>query len=69
MNIVKRSMLLFLFGWLISSVWGQPVMAQSADLPVLSNEVVVDFPNTATFRLELDNGVTLADAMLTYQLG
>jgi hypothetical protein len=69
MNIVKSSLLLFFFGLLIFTVLGQPVQAQSADLPVLSNEVVVDFPNTATFRLELAESVSVADAILTYQLG
>jgi hypothetical protein len=54
---------------LVFSVWVHPVLAQTADLPILSNELLVDFPNTATFRLELDSSVTIAEAELTYQLG
>ncbi|MFZ0546797.1 MAG: peptidase MA family metallohydrolase [Candidatus Promineifilaceae bacterium] len=67
-------MLLLLFGLLLFgvgalTVGAQSAQAQTAALPVVSNDAIVDFPNTATFRLELDSSVTIADAVLTYQQG
>jgi hypothetical protein len=69
MKIARNLLSPILAGLLFFGVWHQPVRGQSADLPILNNELLVDFPNTATFRLELDNSVTVSEAVLTYQLG
>ena len=65
----KNGVLLLLLALLLFSLWLNPVQAQSADPPLISNEAVVDFPNTAAFRLELDQSLSIAEAVLTYQLG
>lgn len=65
----KKGILLLLLALQLASGNLNGVQAQSADLTVLNNEVVVDFPNTATFRLELDGSVAVTEAVLTYQLG
>lgn len=69
MTATKTSLPLLFLGFLALTVWKTPVQAQTADLPILNNEVIVDFPDTATFRLELDSSLTVAEAVLTYQLG
>lgn len=43
--------------------------AQESTLTILSNEAQVDFPETVTFRLELEAGQKPAEATLIYQLG
>lgn len=45
------------------------IYAQSDEPIVVLNEAAVDFPDTVTFQLELEAGVTIADAQLTYQVG
>jgi hypothetical protein len=39
------------------------------DAPELANEAIVDFPETVTFRLELDVEEPIVEATLIYQLG
>jgi len=43
--------------------------AQTAALTVTSNEAVVDFPRTVTFRLEVEAGTEVATASLAYSVG
>ena len=45
------------------------VQAQETGPNILSDEALVDFPHTVTFRLELDPEAPIVDAVLTYQLG
>ncbi|MGB3716836.1 MAG: peptidase MA family metallohydrolase [Candidatus Promineifilaceae bacterium] len=45
------------------------IYAQGDEPIVVLNEAAVDFPDTVTFQLELEAGVTIADAQLTYQVG
>lgn len=47
----------------------RPAKAQSAAPVVLSDEAIVDFPESVTFRLNLDENTPIQRAMLTYQLG
>jgi hypothetical protein len=68
MSAIKGLLLLLCF-LLLAFARLNTVQAQSADLPVISNDVTVDFPNTATFRLELDGSASVTEAVLTYQLG
>lgn len=60
---------LLLLPLLILTAGVHSAQAQTADPPVLKNEAVVDFPNTTTFRLELDSSLTVTEAVLTYNLG
>lgn len=45
------------------------VNAQDGNLTIISNEAIVDFPESVTFRLELDGNQLPQEAKLTYQLG
>ncbi len=74
MTYLKKGLLLLVCGLLVFFaqvylVQAQPNAVQTGQLPIVSNEVVVDFPNTAAFQLVLDNSVTIAEAVLTYNLG
>lgn len=60
---------LLLISLRVYTAQAQPAAAQAGQLPVISNDIVVDFPNTAAFRLELEESVAVAEAELTYQLG
>lgn len=44
------------------------VTAQSAAQPVVSNEAIVDYPNSVTFRLEVDPAANISAATLTYDV-
>jgi hypothetical protein len=44
---------LLLISLRVYTAQAQPAAAQAGQLPVISNDIVVDFPNTAAFRLEL----------------
>jgi hypothetical protein len=44
------------------------VRAQSTGPAIMRNEAIVDFPHTVTFQLELPEGTTISEAILTYQL-
>ena len=46
-----------------------PVEAQEAGPTIILNEAVVDFPNTVTFHLEVEDTDAIVDAQLTYQVG
>jgi hypothetical protein len=46
-----------------------PTAAQSTAPVVLSDEALVDFPESVTFRLNLDETTPIKHATLTYQLG
>lgn len=46
-----------------------PAAAQTAQPVVMSDEALVDFPNSVTFRLKLDEITPIQAATLTYQLG
>jgi hypothetical protein len=46
-----------------------PATAQAAQPVVMSDEALVDFPNSVTFRLKLDENTPIKAATLTYQLG
>lgn len=65
----KKGFSLLLLALLLFSGSAVPLHAQTTDPPIIRNEATVDFPNTATFRLELDDNVPIAEAVLTYQLG
>lgn len=39
-----------------------------SNLPILKNEASLDFPNSLTFRLELDSSIQVASAILHYDL-
>jgi hypothetical protein len=43
--------------------------AQGNEPAVVLNEALVDFPEAVAFRLELEAGMTIAEAHLTYQVG
>ena len=43
-----------------------PVRAQAEVINVLANEAEVDYPDTVTFRLVLDEATKVVDAQLTY---
>ena len=43
--------------------------AQGLEATIISNEALVDFPESIVFRLELDPSVSIAGATLNYQLG
>lgn len=46
-----------------------PAVAQSTAPVILSDEALVDFPESVTFRLTLDENTPISEATLTYQLG
>jgi hypothetical protein len=46
-----------------------PAAAQSTPPVVLSDEALVNYPDSVTFRLKLDESTPITDAALTYQLG
>jgi hypothetical protein len=50
-------------------VGAAPLRLQAGDLPVSSNEALVDFPHTVTFRLSLSEPIEIRAAQLSYQLG
>jgi hypothetical protein len=46
-----------------------PGYAQGEGLKVISNEAIVDFPESVTFQLALEEYQEIVDAELTYQVG
>ena len=66
---MKLSLLLFfLLNGLIAPFPGSLRLVQREPVTV-SNEAIVDFPETVTFRLELDVEEPIVEATLIYQLG
>jgi hypothetical protein len=68
---MRRILFLLLVFFLgpILMVIASPLHAQGFEPAVLANEAIVDFPETVTFRLELEPGSRVSEAFLTYQLG
>ncbi len=67
----RRILSLLLLSILITPgvILSKGVTAQEGDPTILSNETIVDYPETALFRLELAEGQTVSAATLSYQLG
>ena len=70
---MKRFILLFIAVSMVAAaaiaIGPPPAMAQGATPVILSDEAVVDFPESVTFRLNLDENTAISEATLTYQLG
>jgi hypothetical protein len=67
MSRITIAFLVLLIGVTLSEI--KAASAQESPLTILSNEVQVDFPESVTFRLELEEDQMPATATLTYQLG
>ncbi len=46
-----------------------PANAQDDRAPIVRNEAIVDFPDSVTFQLELEPGLSITDGQLVYQVG
>lgn len=62
-------LLVFLPAAFLLAIFVPEAAAQSAEPVILVDQAIVDFPETVTFRLELDIDQPIAEATLTYQLG
>jgi hypothetical protein len=68
---MKRYLTILAIGAAITLFFWTPSLtaAQSTPPAVLSDEALVDFPDSVTFRLTLDENTPITQATLTYQLG
>ena len=67
---IRSKSLLALVGLIVALLAPASRIDAQGDGPVVVlNEAVVDFPDAVTFRLELEAGMSIADAQLTYQVG
>ncbi len=62
--VKNKHILLTALFWLLLAV----PTAQGQSDPILRNEISLNFPNDATFRLELDPDAAIIDAVLTYDV-
>ncbi len=60
--------LLLLLLLVTTLVLSKSVTAQTAVSPILSNTASVNYPQSVTFRLEVDPAITLTDAVLNYDV-
>ncbi len=65
---MKAILLLLVIG-LIQFTAPSELSAQGLETTIISNEALVDFPESIVFRLELDPSTQISEATLNYQLG
>jgi hypothetical protein len=68
-SMMPKLLLLLTAPVMILLVLVTPVYAQGESLRVVSNEAVVDFPESVTFQLNLEEDQEIVDAELIYQVG